>query len=567
MLAQAADSEKGMKRTLTAWSLVALGIGAIIGAGLFVRTAAAASEAAGSGVTLSFVVAAIGCAFAGLCYAEFAAMMPISGSAYAYTYVTMGELVAWIIGWALIMEYALGAATVSIAWSEYLNNLLGGGIPYEWCHSPFETLYKIAGGNEVSAIVASLPEAAGSVKGGEMLLSTTQFASLPDSIQPLVHSVDSVYTVTGDSVRTIVHSLTDSTYIFNKGTLLLSDDQFKALPSALQGTVSQTNGMMNAPALVILLLLTLILIKGTKESAFINAIIVFIKVAIVLVFIAIGWGFMKATNHTPYLIPEGMAGHEGVFKHGWGGVLGGAAIVFFAFIGFDAVSTAAQEAKNPKRDMPIGILGSLVVCTILYILFGHVLTGVAPWQEFATAGKEASVAYAIKTYMIGYEWLGTAVTIAILAGFSSVILVMLMGQSRVFYSMSNDGLIPKAFSDLHPKYKTPYKANMILFVMVGLFAAFVPGSVAGDLTSFGTLFAFVLVCAGVWVMRVKSPNIERPFRTPMAPVVSTLGILICTAMIVALDVQTLKVAGYWMAAGLVIYFLYGKRNSKLNKGN
>lgn len=514
LLAQAADSEKGMKRTLTAMSLVALGIGAIIGAGLFVRTAAAASDAAGSGVTLSFVVAAIGCAFAGLCYAEFAAMMPISGSAYAYTYVTMGELVAWIIGWALIMEYALGAATVSIAWSEYLNNLLGHTIPYEWCHSPFETLYKVSG-DAVNAITAALPETAKAVKDG---------------------------------------------------TLLLTDAQFEKLAPALQSTVSQNSGIMNLPALAILLVLTLLLIKGTQESAMVNAIIVFIKVAIVLVFIAIGWGFINSENHTPYLIPEGVAGHEGVFEHGWGGVLGGAAIVFFAFIGFDAVSTAAQEAKNPKRDMPIGILGSLAVCTVLYILFGHVLTGVAPWQEFATAGKEASVAYAIQTYMHGYSWLATAVTVAILAGFSSVILVMLMGQSRVFYNMSTDGLIPKAFGELHPKFKTPYKANMILFVMVGLFAAFVPGSVAGDLTSFGTLFAFVLVCAGVWIMRVKAPNLERPFRTPIAPVVSILGVLICTAMIIALDVETLKVAGYWMAAGLVIYFLYGKRHSKLNQG-
>ncbi|HKC67051.1 MAG TPA: amino acid permease, partial [Bacteroidia bacterium] len=304
-------NEKGLKKTLGVWALVALGIGAIIGAGLFVRTAAASAEAAGPAVTLSFVVAAVGCLFAGLCYAEFAAMIPIAGSAYTYAYATMGEIVAWVIGWALIMEYALGAATVSIAWSEYLNNLLGGSIPYQWCHSPFETS---AGG---------------------------------------------------------IH------------------------------------GIMNIPALFILLALSLLLIKGTKESAFVNGIIVFIKVAIVLVFIAIGWGFIKPANHTPYLIPDGVAGHEGVFKHGWGGVLGGAAIVFFAFIGFDAVSTAAQEAKNPKRDMPIGILGSLLVCTILYILFSHVLTGVANWQEFEKAGKEASVAYAINKYMIGFGWLGT----------------------------------------------------------------------------------------------------------------------------------------------------------------
>ena len=486
ILAQAADNEKGLKRTLGAGNLIALGIGAIIGAGLFVRTAAAAGQAAGPAVTISFIVAAIGCAFAGLCYAEFASMIPIAGSAYAYSYVTMGELIAWIIGWALSMEYALGAATVSIAWSEYLNKLLGGAIPYEWCHSPFE-------------------------------------------------------------------SFTDS-----------------------EGVLHQ--GIMNAPALIILLALTLLLIKGTQESAFVNAIIVFIKVAIVILFIAIGWQFIKPENHNPYLIPAGtaaitdqagkvIADYSGWNKHGWGGVLGGAAIVFFAFIGFDAVSTAAQEAKNPKRDMPIGILGSLVVCTILYILFGHVLTGVVPWQDFADPekGREASVAYAISTYMTNYSWLATAVTVAILAGFSSVILVMLMGQSRIFYTMSNDGLIPKAFGDLHPKYKTPYKANWILFLFVGSFAAFVPGHVAGDLTSFGTLFAFVLVSIGIWILRVKSPNLERPFKTPAVPVVSSLGAIICTAMIVGLDQQTLKVAMIWMVVGLVVYFMYSRHHSKLKK--
>lgn len=473
MLAHTKDQEKGLKRTLGAGNLVALGIGAIIGAGLFVRTAAAAGQAAGPAVTLSFIVAAIGCAFAGLCYAEFAAMIPIAGSAYAYSYVTMGEMIAWIIGWALIMEYALGAATVSIAWSEYLNKLLGGAIPYEWSHSPLESV-----------------------------------------------------TING---------------------------------------VTQS-GIMNLPALVILLLLTLLLIKGTQESALVNALIVFIKVAIVLVFIAVGWQFIRPENHTPYMIPEGVAGHEGIFKHGWGGVLGGAAIVFFAFIGFDAVSTAAQEAKNPARDMPIGILGSLVVCTVLYILFGHVLTGVAPYTDFTdpTKGQEASVAYAISTYMSGYGWLASAVTVAILAGFSSVILVMLMGQSRIFYTMSNDGLIPKAFGELHPKFKTPYKANWILFVFVGLFAAFIPGHMAGDLTSFGTLFAFVLVSIGVWMMRKKAPNMVRPFKTPLVPIVPILGAAICTGMIVAIDARTLKFALIWMVIGLVVYFAYSRKKSKLH---
>lgn len=507
LLAQADDSEKGLKRTLGAMNLVALGIGAIIGAGLFVRTAAAAAEAAGPAVTLSFVVAAIGCAFAGLCYAEFAAMIPIAGSAYTYAYATMGELVAWIIGWALVMEYALGAATVSIAWSEYLNNLLGGSIPYEWCHSPLEHINKVVG--NLTQFPAELASAA------------------------------------------------------KNNVLILSDEQVANLAPALKSLVVTTSGIINAPALIILLALTLLLIKGTQESAIVNAVIVFIKVAIVLVFIAIGWGFINSANHTPYMIPEGVAGHEGVFKHGYGGILGGAAIVFFAFIGFDAVSTAAQEAKNPSRDMPIGILGSLVVCTILYILFSHVLTGVANWQEFKLAGKEASVAYAIDKYMIGYGWLAKSVTVAILAGFSSVILVMLMGQSRVFYSMANDGLLPKAFSELHPKYRTPYKSNWILFVFVGLFAAFVPGSVAGDLTSFGTLFAFVLVSAGVWIMRRSDPSIKRPFKTPLVPFVPIMGVLVCSGMIIALDKHTLQTAILWMAIGLVVYFVYSRHHSKL----
>jgi basic amino acid/polyamine antiporter, APA family len=467
LMAQASDGDKGLKRTLGAGNLIALGVGAIIGAGLFVRTAAAAGEAAGPAVLVSFIVAAIGCAFAGLCYAEFASMIPIAGSAYTYAYATMGEFVAWIIGWALVLEYALASATVSIAWSEYLNNLVGGTIPYEWCHSPFET------------------SAAG------------------------------------------------------------------------------VSGIMNLPAVFILFILTLILIKGTQESAFVNAIIVFVKVAIVLLFIGLGWKFINPSNYTPFFIPEGTPGHDNWNEWGWGGVLGGAGIVFFAFIGFDAVSTAAQEAKNPKRDMPIGILGSLLVCTVLYILFSYVLTGIANWEEFKTAGKEASVAYAIQTYMQGYGWLATLISVAILAGFSSVILVMLMGQSRVFYSMSNDGLVPKVFSELHPTFRTPYKSNLILFVFVGLFAAFAPGSVAGDLTSFGTLFAFVLVCAGVWVMRVKNPELKRPFATPLVPLVPILGMLVCSALIVGLDANTLMIAFGWMAFGLIIYFLYSQKNSHL----
>lgn len=479
LMEEARDDEKGLKRTLGAGNLVALGIGAIIGAGLFVRTASAAANNAGPSVTIGFIIAAIGCALAGLCYAEFASMIPIAGSAYTYSYATMGELVAWIIGWDLVLEYALGAATVGIAWSEYLNKLLeyiGMQIPYEWCHSPFEKF------TDASGVVTA-------------------------------------------------------------------------------------HGIMNIPALFIVFLLTLLLIKGTKESAFVNGLIVITKVAVVLLFIMFGWSYINPENHANY-IPESTnyVDVQGI-SHNYGGILGilgAAGVVFFAFIGFDAVSTAAQEAKNPKKDMPIGILGSLAVCTILYILFAHVLTGVASVDDFRHQGKEASVTYAINTYMHNYGWLAKLVTVAILAGFSSVILVMLMGQSRVFYSMSCDGLVPKIFSDLHPKYRTPYKSNLLFLVFVGLFAAFVPGDIVGDMTSIGTLFAFILVCAGVWIMRVKNPDAPRQFKTPLVPLVPILGMIVCAAMIFGLGWPNWLRLGIWMVFGIIIYFAYSVKNSKLN---
>ncbi len=476
LIAEADDTEKGLKRTLSAGNLVALGIGAIIGAGLFVRTAAAAANNAGPSVTIGFIIAAVGCAFAGLCYAEFASMIPIAGSAYTYSYATMGEFVAWIIGWDLVLEYAVGAATVGIAWSEYFNKFLeifGFRIPYEWSHSPFET-----------------------------------------------------------------------------STLGVS-------------------GIMNVPALFIILMLTMLLIRGTKESAFVNGIIVITKVTIVIIFIILGWSYMNPINHANYIPEPGSYTDTMGVEHNYGGImgmLGAAGVVFFAFIGFDAVSTAAQEAKNPKKDMPIGILGSLAVCTVLYILFAHVLTGVASIEDFRTVGREASVTFAIQTYMPGYGWLADLVTVAILAGFSSVILVMLMGQSRVFYSMSRDGLVPKIFSEVHPKFRTPYKSNWIFFVLVGLFAAFVPGDIVGDMTSIGTLFAFILVCAGIWILRVKNPEIQRQFKTPLVPLVPILGIVVCGAMIYGLGWTNWARLLGWLALGFIIYFGYSRKNSLIQKG-
>ncbi len=470
--------ENSLKRTLGPWGLVALGIGAIIGAGLFVRTAAAAAQNAGPAVTIGFLIAAVGCALAGLCYAELSSSIPISGSAYTYTYATMGELLAWIIGWDLVLEYAVGAATVGIAWSEYLNNLLVevfnmAPVAYEWCHSPFQ--------------------------------------------------------VSPDGVR----------------------------------------GIINLPALGIVTAISLLLIRGTQESAFVNNLIVIVKVAIVILVIALGWQFINPAYHDPYIPPpQKYIDHQG-FAHNFGGflgILGAAGTVFFAFIGFDAVSTAAQETKDPKKAMPFGILGSLIVCTILYVLFAHVLTGLAPLEFFRdpNRGGEASVVAAIQEAMPSYGWLSKSITVAILAGFSSVILVMLLGQSRVFFSMSRDGLLPKVFSEVHPKFKTPYKGNLVILILVAIFAAFVPGDVVGHMTSIGTLFAFMLVCGAVIILRKKEPNLPRQFKTPLVPFLPILGILACGMMIFGLGWENWLRLGVWLALGFIIYFAYSKKHSKLN---
>jgi APA family basic amino acid/polyamine antiporter len=326
------------------------------------------------------------------------------------------------------------------------------------------------------------------------------------------------------------------------------------------------HGIMNLPAVGILLVLTALLVRGTQESAWVNNIIVITKVTIVLMVIVLGWGFINPANHTPfipeatqYVTPTGITHHYG----GIMGILGAAGVVFFAFIGFDAVSTAAQEAKNPKRDMPIGILGSLAICTVLYVLFSYVLSGIATVEDFRSTGREASVAYAITKYMPGYAWLSNLVTFAILAGFSSVILVMLLGQSRVFYSMSHDGLVPKVFSEVHPRFKTPYKSNWLFFVFTALFAAFLPEDIVGEMTSIGTLFAFILVCIGVWIMRVKRPDIPRGFKAPLLPVTAILGVVVCLSMIYGLGWTNWARLIVWLLIGFVIYFGYSRRHSLL----
>lgn len=463
-----------LKKTLGAGGLIALGIGAIIGAGLFSITGMAAANHAGPAITISFVVAGLGCLFAGLCYAEFASMIPVAGSAYTYSYATMGEFIAWIIGWDLVLEYAVGAATVGISWSRYLVRFLDGfnvHLPVELTAGPWD------------------------------------------------------------------------------------------------------GGIINLPAVFIIVLMSLLLIKGTKESAFVNSIIVFVKIAVVLIFIILGWQYINNDNYDPY-IPDN-TGNFGDF--GFSGIIRAAAIVFFAYIGFDAVSTAAQEAKNPKRDMPIGILGSLLICTILYILFAHVMTGVTSYTTFKGQDGIAPVSVAIDHMGSGavdangklipdYPWLNRAIVVAILFGYASVILVMLMGQSRVFFSMSKDGLIPKIFSTVNPKTQTPAKSNLLFMLFVSAFAAFIPARVVGEMTSIGTLFAFILVCIGVLVMRKKMPDLPRAFKTPMVPLVPILGVATCLFMMVFLPMDTWIRLLVWMLIGLDIYLVYGAKNSHLGNG-
>ncbi|MDR1517558.1 MAG: amino acid permease [Dysgonamonadaceae bacterium] len=484
-----ADNGKELKRSLNYASLIALGVGAIIGAGLFSLTGIAAADNAGPAVTISFVVAAVGCMFAGLCYAEFSSMIPVAGSAYTYSYATMGEFIAWIIGWDLVLEYALGAATVSVSWSRYLVEFLINHdldfIPYELLSSPFETL-------------------------------------------------------------------------------------------SLSNGVVIDNGVINLPAIFIVMLLSFVLINGTRKSAVTNNLLVILKLSVVFVFVIVGWKYINPANHEPFVIPnpgetaliEGKTGFwaflgsENFGHYGISGILRGAAVVFFAFIGFDAVSTAAQEAKNPKRDMPIGILGSLLVCTLLYVVFSFVMTGLANYKEFINDAKPVATAIAHTPYL----WLQDGIIIAILAGYTSVILVMLLGQSRVFYAMSHDGLLPRFFSHVHSKFRTPYKTNLFFMIFVSLFAGFVPVSDLGHMVSIGTLFAFILVCIGVIIMRKTMPEVPRKFKTPLVPTIPVLGIVVCFAMMVSLPKESWERLIIWMALGIVIYFMYSRKHSFVRKG-
>ena len=475
-----ATHERSLKRALTAMNLTMLGIGAIIGAGIFVLTGLAAALHAGPAVVLSFVVAAIACGLAGLCYAEMASTVPVAGSAYTYSYATMGEFAAWIIGWDLVLEYAMGAATVGVGWSGYFVSLLD----YFGLHLP--------------TVVTSAP---------------LRWCTAAD--------------VAG------------------------------AVTACIQPGWNRTGSLFNLPAVLIVLLATTILVVGIKESAKVNNLIVILKLAVVVLFVIFGFQYVNPDNWKPFIPPN--TGTFGEF--GWSGIFRGAGLIFFAYIGFDAVSTAAQEAKNPQRDMPKGILGSLGICTVLYVLVSLTLTGLVRYDKLNVAHP---VAYAVEQVQ-QLSWLRPFITLGAVLGLGSVVLVMLLGQSRVFYAMSRDGLIGPWAGKVHPKFRTPYLSTIYVGLIVAVVTGTFPIQILGELVNIGTLLAFVLVCFGVWILRVKRPDLDRPFKTPLVPLVPILGVLACLGLMATLPADTWLRLFVWLLIGLVIYFSYGRKHSVLQR--
>jgi basic amino acid/polyamine antiporter, APA family len=453
LLADTGEGRIGLRKTLTAWDLLALGIGCIIGVGIFVLPGVEAAKHAGPGIVLSFALAAVACACSALCYAELAAMIPVAGSAYTYAYATLGEIVAWIIGWDLILEYMVGASLVSIGWSAYLVNL-----------------------------------------------------------------VDHVLAPFGKSLP---HSLVASPW-------------------------AEVPGVVNLPTLLVVALLTGLLVIGIKESSRVNLFIVILKVSVILFFIVATVWYVKPSNWHPFL------------PFGFGGVATAAAIVFLAYIGFDAVSTAAEEAKNPQRDMPIGIIGSLVVATLLYMAVAAIMTGVVPYGKLGVANPIALV-----LDELGMTWASMIISVGAIAGITSVLLVLLLGQPRILFAMSRDGLLPPFLSAVHPRFRTPWVTTLVTGGIVAVAAAFTPIEVVAELCSIGTLFAFILVCAGVLVLRYTRGDVPRPFKVPLFPVLPCLGILLCGYLMVSLPAAAWERFLVWLAIGLLIYAFYGRHHSRL----
>lgn len=536
-----ADAKKSeLNRVLTKWGLTSLGIGAIIGGGIFTLTGIAAHDYAGPALAISFVLAGIACTFAALCYAEFSSILPVEGSAYAYSYGTVGELFAWFIGWNLVLEYMMGATTVAVSWSGYFEKLLGlFGI-----HLPLWMA------NDPVTATEKLHNAEVMTKISNLMASSADFITL--KAQALKMGIEETYFAHWKTLEDVSKSVKGNTL-----TDLQSHYSSIDLPQ-----IFGFNFAFNLPAVIITIIVTWILVKGIKEAAKTNNLIVIIKVAVVLFVIIMGAFYIDTNNWFPF-IPERIIDAKGVGHFGWGGIGTAASIVFFAYIGFDAVSTQAGEAINPKKDVPFAIVMSLMICTLLYILVSLVLTGM---QRYDLLDTKAPVASAFAS--IGQPWAVYLITIAAVAGLTSVMMVMMLGQTRIFLGMSKDGLLPKKlFGQLHPKFKTPFRSTVFVGVIIAIVAALTPIDKVSEMCSMGTLLAFSMVCIAVWILRVREPNLERPYRTPYLPVIATLGVLANLALMSQVRIGTWYAFIVWGILGILVYFLYSRKNSNLHPGN